>query len=107
MKRGAEGDVEIRRGRSPTRASDAALSRIASPNELDAWIEGSPLVELTEVQREIGEPRRLGAPRLTAPAALKIAGVTDRKVSRALVGWTLAESAAGAKSSATRLSLPP
>jgi hypothetical protein len=25
------------------------LSRIASPNELDAWIEGSPLVELTEV----------------------------------------------------------
>jgi hypothetical protein len=25
------------------------LSRIASPNDLDAWIEGSPLVQLTEV----------------------------------------------------------
>jgi hypothetical protein len=39
-------------------ASDAVLSRIASPNELDAWIEGSPLVELTKVSRVTAAPRR-------------------------------------------------
>jgi hypothetical protein len=50
VKRGAEGDLEMRaRPITDTGQRRKVLSRIASPNELDAWIEGSPLVELTEV----------------------------------------------------------
>jgi hypothetical protein len=50
VNRGAEGDVKItERPITDTGERREALSRIASPNELDAWIEGSPLVELTEV----------------------------------------------------------
>ncbi|HVD57139.1 MAG TPA: hypothetical protein VNC17_09860 [Thermoleophilaceae bacterium] len=50
MKRGAESDVEMTaRPITDTGERREVLSRIASPNELDAWIEGSPLVELTDV----------------------------------------------------------
>jgi hypothetical protein len=50
VKRGAEGDVGMTaRPITDTGERREVLSRIASPNELDAWIEGSPLVELTEV----------------------------------------------------------
>jgi hypothetical protein len=47
---GAEGDVEMTAPPiTDTGERREVLSRIASPNEPDAWIEGSPLVELTEV----------------------------------------------------------
>ena len=50
VKSGAEGDLEMTaRPITDTGEPRKVLSRIASPNELDAWIEGSPLVELTEV----------------------------------------------------------
>jgi len=50
VKRGAESDVEMTaRPITDTGERREVLSRIASPNELDAWIEGSPLVELTDV----------------------------------------------------------
>jgi hypothetical protein len=50
VNRGAEGDVKItERPITDTGERRVVLSRIASPNELDGWIEGSPLVALTEV----------------------------------------------------------
>jgi hypothetical protein len=50
VKRGAESDVEMTaRPITDTGERREVLSRIASPNELDGWIEGSPLVELTDV----------------------------------------------------------
>ena len=50
VNRGAEGDVEMTaRPITDTGERREVLSRIVLPNELDAWIEGSPLVELTEV----------------------------------------------------------
>jgi hypothetical protein len=58
VKRGTEGDLEMTARPITDTASDAVLSRIASPNELDAWIEGSPLVELTKVSRVTAAPRR-------------------------------------------------
>jgi hypothetical protein len=47
VKSGAEGDVAVTA--PPITGTGERRARIASPNELDAWIEGSPLVELTEV----------------------------------------------------------
>ncbi len=50
VKSGDEGDLKMTAPPSTdTGERREMLSRIASPNELDAWIEGSPLVELTEV----------------------------------------------------------
>jgi hypothetical protein len=46
----AEGNVEMTaRAIIDTGERREVLSPIASPNELEAWIEGSPLVELIEV----------------------------------------------------------
>ena len=47
VKSGAEGEVEVTA--PPITDTGERRARIASPDELDAWIEGSPLVELTEV----------------------------------------------------------
>jgi hypothetical protein len=50
VRSGAEGNVEMTaRAIIDTGERSEVLSPIASPNELEAWIEGSPLVELIEV----------------------------------------------------------
>jgi hypothetical protein len=50
VKSGAEGDLEMTAPPiTDTGERREMLSRIASPNDLDAWIEGSPLVELPGV----------------------------------------------------------
>ena len=47
VKSGAEGDLEMSAPPiTDTGERREMLSRIASPNELDAWIEGSPVVDI-------------------------------------------------------------
>jgi F420H(2)-dependent quinone reductase len=94
VKRGAEGDVDMTmRPITDTGATRGAVShRVAEgTRRVDRGLAAGRTDRGLARDRGAAPARRSPADP-TAPAALKIAGVTDRKVSRALVGLTLAES---------------